>query len=59
MVCYASFYFGEAGSKEFEQLANGGHLIYEYKDFEGIEPIRVYKIMPREEVEYSGIKDTN
>ncbi len=54
---YVSFYFGEAGSKEFEQLANESHLIYEYKDFEGIEPIRVYKIMPQEEVEYPGIKD--
>ena len=50
---YVSFYFGEFGSHELEQLLNSNKIRYETYDFYGIEPIRLYKILPQEEITYS------
>lgn len=49
---YVSFYFGDFGSPELEQLLEENKIKYEYYDFHGIEPIRIYKITPLEGVPY-------
>ncbi len=50
---YVSFYFGDYGSTELEQLLNNSKIRYETYDFYGIEPIRLYKVLPQEGVTYN------
>ncbi|HOL18605.1 MAG TPA: glycosyltransferase family 39 protein [Candidatus Hydrogenedens sp.] len=49
---YVSFYFSDFGSSDLEQLLKENKIKYEYYDFYGIEPIRIYKITPLEGVNY-------
>lgn len=49
---YVSFYFGDYGSPELEQLLNVNKIRYETYDFYGIEPIRLYKVLPQGGITY-------
>ncbi len=53
---YVSFYFGNFGFPELERLLEENKIKYEFYDFYGIEPIRIYKITPLEGVTYSNWK---